>query len=219
MDIFRFDLDYLEQSGHPAGVIAGVDEVGRGSLAGPMVAAGVVLDYGGSGDAENERSPHGLLGGLADSKCLTPAVREKMATRVLGGALRVFLVSVSPQTIDRVGLHRCNLNALTCCLNSLQTLYDVALVDGFDVGDGRLRAEKLIRGDGRSAAVAAASVVAKVMRDRFMASLHETHPGYGFHRNKGYGTPDHRAALESLGASPAHRLSFAGVGVRQLTLG
>src|SRR5680860_1589514 len=151
MDIFRFDLDHLARTGHPAGKIAGVDEVGRGSLAGPLVAAGVVLDYCGT---------EGTEGG---EEGRNPA-----------------------------GFHR----------------------DGAGLG-----AEKLIRGDALSAAVAAASVVAKVMRDRLMISMHDLYPHYGFDRNKGYGTLEHRVALHTFGPSPLHRLSFSGVGAQQLTLG
>jgi len=222
MDIFRFDLDHLARTGHPAGKIAGVDEVGRGSLAGPLVAAGVVLDYcgtEGTEGADEGRNPADFLQGLDDSKSLTPTVRQQIAARVLGGCAGVSVVSIAPENIDARGLQRSNMDALSSCLRGLLTTYDVALVDGFHLDEAGLRAEKLIRGDALSAAVAAASVVAKVMRDRLMISMHDLYPHYGFDRNKGYGTLEHRVALHTFGPSPLHRLSFSGVGAQQLTLG
>jgi ribonuclease HII len=190
--------------------VAGADEAGRGCLAGPLVAAAVTLDYG---------RPLGReLSGLTDSKALSPEVREELYSRVLAVATAVSIIAVSPQTIDRVGLHRCNLDALTEAIRRLSGRYDLVFVDGFELTDVCLPAERLIGGDGRSAAVAAASVVAKVTRDRLMMRLDAEHPGYRFCDHVGYATVAHRAALRELGPCAIHRRSFAGVASVQLEL-
>ena len=191
-------------------VLAGADEAGRGCLAGPLVAAAVALDY--------SRLPTRVLAGLTDSKLLRPAVREELYGRLLVVAARVAVVAVSSESIDRRGLHVCNLAALASSLELLGACYDLALVDGFDLKRPDLRAQALVRGDRRSAAIAAASVVAKVTRDRLMHRVHSWHPEYGFDRHVGYGTSEHRQAIRSLGVCPLHRLSFAGVGSEQLVL-
>ncbi|HZK49794.1 MAG TPA: ribonuclease HII [Thermoleophilia bacterium] len=174
-----------------------------------MVAA-VSLDY--------RRPLAGVLRGLTDSKVLSREARESLYPRILVAASEVVIVAVSPVTIDRVGLHRCNLEALKTALYRLDNHYDIAFVDGFALDDERLRATQLIRGDAKSASVAAASVIAKVTRDRLMARLNETYPGYGFLQHVGYGTQAHRAALRELGPCEIHRHSFAGVGFPQLAL-
>jgi ribonuclease HII len=175
-----------------------------------LVAAAVVLDHA--------RLPAGALAGLSDSKELTLAAREAMYGRVLGVARRVSWVAVSPQTIDREGLHRSNLSALTRALESLEGQYGQALVDGFDLGRSDLRATSLVAADYKSASVAAASVVAKVVRDRLMRSLAPAHPQYGFEIHVGYATDAHRQALKVHGPCGLHRLSFQGVGALQLEL-
>jgi ribonuclease HII len=191
-------------------LVAGADEAGRGCLAGPLVAAAVTLDY--------SRPLGRVLSGLTDSKVLRAEVRETLYSRVLLVATAVSIVSVSPQTIDRVGLHRCNLEALTEAARRLGGRYDLLFVDGFELTDDSLYASRLIRGDGRSAAVAAASVVAKVTRDRLMTCLDADHPGYGFVDHVGYATVAHRTALRDLGPCTIHRRSFAGVATSQLDL-
>jgi ribonuclease HII len=191
-------------------VLAGADEAGRGCLAGPLVAAAVTLDY--------DRLSTRVLAGLTDSKLLRPAFREELYGRLLVVAARVVVVAVSPESIDRRGLHVCNLAALASSLELLGAGYDLALVDGFDLRRPDLRAEALVRGDRRSAAIAAASVVAKVTRDRLMRLVHSWHPEYGFDRHMGYGTREHRQVIRGLGVCPLHRLSFAGVGNPQLAL-
>ena len=179
-------------------------------MAGPLVAAAVVLDYA--------AAPFSGLRGLTDSKLLTPDAREVMYQGILSVATRVSWVAFSPSTIDRVGLHRCNLSALRRALESLQGEYSLAIVDGFDLKQPELRAFPLVGADYKSAAVAAASVVAKVTRDRLMRALAPAHPEYGFEEHVGYGTGRHRDALREHGPCPLHRLSFRGVGTSQLEL-
>jgi ribonuclease HII len=190
--------------------LAGADEAGRGCLAGPLVAAAVVLDYG--------AAPFTALKGLTDSKLLTPEIREDMYQRVLRSAMRVSWVVCSPLTIDRVGLHRCNLSALCRAIEALEGQYGLAVIDGFDLKRPDLQARSIIGADYKSAAVAAASVVAKVVRDRLMRALAPLHPQYGFEEHVGYATDRHREALREHGPCTLHRLSFQGVGARQLGL-
>jgi ribonuclease HII len=209
-DPFGFDRRRLARCGPAATRVAGADEAGRGCLAGPLVAAAVTLDYG--------RPLRRELPGLTDSKALRAELREALYPRILAVASAVTIVSVSPDTIDRVGLHRCNLSALTEAVRRLGGSYDIAFVDGFALADASLEAAPLIRGDGRSAAIAAASIVAKVTRDRLMAQLDPRHPGYGFADHVGYATAEHRAALRALGPCALHRLSFNGVATPQLDL-
>jgi ribonuclease HII len=207
---FRYDRARLAELPGGGKVMAGADEAGRGCLAGPLVAAAVAL--------EQSRVPKHSLDGLTDSKLLTPLVREELYARLLLVATRVAIVVVSNDSIDRLGLHVCNLAALASALEGLGSCYDLALVDGFDIHRSDLKAQALVRGDRRSAAIAAASIVAKVTRDRLMHTVHAWHPGYGFDRHVGYATADHREALHRLGLCPLHRRSFAGVDNEQLTL-
>ncbi len=190
--------------------VAGADEAGRGSLAGPLVAAAVVLDYA--------ASPFRGLNGLTDSKQLAADARELMYQGILRSAARVSWIACSAPTIDRVGLHRCNLSALCRALESLQGEYGLAVVDGFDLKRSELRSLALVGADYKSAAVAAASVVAKVVRDRLMKAIAPLHPEYGFDEHVGYGTDRHREALRRYGPCAIHRLSFRGVGAPQLEL-
>jgi ribonuclease HII len=199
-DPFRYDRACLTALDRPATLLAGVDEVGRGCLAGPLVAAAVVLDY--------SRTPARLLRGLTDSKALSADARDDFHHRILLGARRVTLTVISAGTIDRCGLHRSDLAALTSCLERLDGEYDLALVDGFDLQRPDLRARRVVGGDWHSAAIAAASVVAKVTRDRLMHDLHHHYPAYGFAAHVGYATAAHRAALDTHGACPLHRRSF-----------
>jgi ribonuclease HII len=213
-DPFRFDRGLLAEHSPPVGGtdlrLAGADEAGRGSLAGPLVAAAVVLDYAGA--------PFAILRGLTDSKLLSPEVREKVYQRVLQSASHVSWVARSPATIDSIGLHRCNLSALSEALESLGGQYAFAVVDGFDLQRPDLRARAIVGADYKSAVVAAASVVAKVVRDRLMRTLALAHPEYGFDEHVGYATERHREALRRHGPCGLHRLSFQGVDVRQLEL-
>ncbi|MBC7293667.1 MAG: ribonuclease HII, partial [Thermoleophilia bacterium] len=152
--------------------LAGADEAGRGCLAGPLVAAAVVLDYA--------RAPFPLLKGLTDSKSLTPAARDKMYSAILQVASRVAWVAVSPASIDERGLHRSNIAALCRVFELLAGQYELGVVDAFDLRRPDLEVRAVVGADYKSAAVAAASVVAKVVRDRLMRTLHNDHPEYGF---------------------------------------
>jgi ribonuclease HII len=213
-DPFKFDRSLLAENGrvteHVDFRLAGTDEAGRGCLAGPLVAAAVVLDY--------VAAPFARLKGLTDSKLMTPDAREAMYPMVLRSAARVSWVAYSAQTIDRVGLHRCNLLALCRALESLDGEYSLAVVDAFDLRRSDLQALSIVGADYKSAVVAAASVVAKVVRDRLMRALAVPHPEYGFEEHVGYGTGRHREALRRHGPCALHRLSFQGVGTPQLGL-
>ncbi len=184
-------------------LVAGVDEVGRGALAGPLVAAAVLLDVA------------CLPDGVCDSKQLTAAEREECARAVLACAVAVSYVVVDPADIDGTGLHITNLAALERAVRGLRPLPDYVISDHFAVEGAGVPQVGLPGADGLSAAVASASIVAKVSRDAHMAELDGAHPGYGFARHKGYGTDEHWAAIRALGPSPVHRRSFRGVGAWQ----
>jgi ribonuclease HII len=179
------------------GPLAGADEAGRGALAGPLVAAAVVLG-------------EGEISGINDSKLLRPALREEIFSTLLSRAEAVSIVTFPAWWIDRHGVGLANREALSRALASLKSHAGCGLADGnLELGP---EVECLPRADARSAAVAAAGAVAKVVRDDAMRVLSETHGGYGFGRNRGYGTPEHRLALSELGPCRVHRLSYAGVG-------
>jgi len=179
------------------GPLAGADEAGRGAFAGPLVAAAVILG-------------EGEISGINDSKLLRPALRERVFGALLCRAEAVSVVSFPAWWIDRHGVGLANREALRRALASLKSRAGCGLADGNLALDPEV--ECLPRADARSAAVAAASVVAKVIRDDAMRALSENHTGYGFGRNYGYGTPEHRLALAELGPCRIHRLSYAGVG-------
>lgn len=187
-----------------AGRIAGVDEVGRGCLAGPLVAAAVTLDL----DAMT-RTERRMLSALDDSKRLRPDVREQMARAVWAVAVQVAVVSADAATIDRDGLHATNLRLLGDALAMLDPRPGICLVDGFGLGDAAGPHRAVLHGDRTSAAIAAASVVAKVARDRAMADAAQRYPDYGFEEHRGYATARHRAAIARFGPTPLHRRSFA----------
>jgi ribonuclease HII len=192
----------------PDATVAGVDEAGRGPLAGPVVAAAVVLDPGGHWD------------GLDDSKKVAPERREELYARVLSEARAFAWAVVGPRTIDRVNIRRASLEAMRRAVCRLPLTPTLVLVDGDAlVPQLALPQQAVVGGDARLLSIAAASVVAKVVRDRIMTSLDTVWPGYGFARHKGYGTPEHLAALERLGPCPLHRYSFAPVAVQELPLG
>ena len=192
--LYAFDTAWTVER---AARLAGADEAGRGALAGPLVAAAVVLD------------PEPIAG-LNDSKALASARREEIFAEVLRRAEAVSVVAFPAWWIDRHGVGRANREALTRAISSLRLRAGCGLADGnLKLGAG---IESLPRADARSAAVAAASVVAKVLRDGAMRTLSAEHSGYGFDRHAGYGTASHRLALAELGPCRVHRLSFAGVG-------
>jgi len=193
--------------------VAGADEAGRGSLAGPLVAAAVLFDL--------ERltlSERRALCRLNDSKQHTPEGREELYPLVLRAAARSTIVSRCVRGIDARGLHVTNLEALRSALESVAREGAVCLVDGFRLRDFGFEQRAVIDGDCRSAAIAAASVLAKVTRDRYMRRAAERHPGWEFETNVGYSTPEHRAAIRANGISPIHRLSFQSIAYQQLAL-
>lgn len=186
----------LKRCGH--GTIAGLDEVGRGPLAGPVVAAAVVLDL--------KRVP----AGLADSKALTAERREELFSEILAVA-EVGIASICAAEIDAINIRQASLRAMCRALAALPCIPDVALVDGNDAPDLPCPVETIIKGDARIPSIAAASIVAKVVRDRMMRRLAEGFPGYGFATNVGYSTRTHLSMLASEGPCPYHRRSFAPV--------
>jgi ribonuclease HII len=183
--------------------VAGADEAGRGSLAGPLVVAGVLLDYASLRGARVRR-----LAGLNDSKQVSPEERETLFHAVAGSASRISVRIVPVAEIDRSGLHRSNLAALRSVLVDLHPPADACLVDGFRLGSSAPPHEAIVDGDARSAAIAAASIVAKVVRDRVMRRLDALYPRYGFVSHVGYITPAHSRAVRAFGPSDLHRRSF-----------
>ena len=205
--LFAFDRDIGSR------YIAGADEAGRGSLAGPLVAAAVLFDL--------ERltlSDRRALSRLNDSKQHTAEAREELYPLVLRAAARAVIVSRCVRGIDARGLHNTNLEALRTALLRVARVEAVCLVDGFKVPDFGFEQRAVIDGDCRSAAIAAASVLAKVSRDRYMRKAATRHPDWDFDTNVGYSTPEHRAAIAQHGVSPLHRMSFQSIAYTQLAL-
>lgn len=190
-----------------------MDEAGRGSLAGPLLAAGVLLDLERIG-----RSERRALARLDDSKQKSAEEREELYPHVIRAATRVSIAVRSVRAIDRNGLHVSNIGALTDCMHGLEPVDAVCLVDGFRLPRCELEHVPVVDGDARSAAIAAASVVAKVTRDRYMHRVAAIYPGWNFEGNVGYSTPEHRAAIIERGITPLHRRSFASVAYSQLGL-
>ncbi len=176
--------------------IAGVDEVGRGCLAGPVVAAAVVLDAG-------RHVP-----GVADSKLLSAARRARLGDLIRARARSWAVAEVGPADIDRLNIHRASLEAMRRAVMALVPLPDLVIVDAFRIPGLPMAQVGVVHGDRRCAAVAAASIVAKVHRDLGMTAFHRADPRYGFDRHKGYATPEHLAAVARFGYSPIHRRSF-----------
>ena len=194
--------------------VVGADEAGRGCLAGPLVAAAVLLDY-----EALSRSDRRALAGLHDSKQMKPERREELYPAVLRAADSVSVVVRCARGIDDRGLHVTNIEALSCALERLAPGEEaICLVDGFALRECTVPHRAVIEGDGTSAAIAAASVIAKVTRDRYMHGAAGKHPGWGFEEHVGYSTPEHRAAIERIGISPLHRRSFQSVAYSQLEL-
>ncbi|HJV60014.1 MAG TPA: ribonuclease HII [Albitalea sp.] len=181
------------------GLVAGVDEAGRGPLAGPVVAAAVILD-----DLKRIR-------GLNDSKVLTPAVRERLYDEIRAKALCCSIAQASVEEIDRLNILQATLLAMRRAVEGLRLKPAKVLIDGNQLPRLKVHAEAIIGGDATVKAISAASILAKVHRDRLCLQLHELHPQYGFHEHKGYSTPAHLAALKQHGACPIHRRSFAPV--------
>jgi ribonuclease HII len=185
-------------SGLPV-LTAGVDEVGRGPLAGPVVAAAVILD---------DLRP---IKGLRDSKTIGPSTRERLDAEIRARALCVSVAEASVEEIDRLNILQATLLAMQRAVDGLRLTPAHVLVDGNRLPRLKVPAEAIVRGDATVAAIAAASIIAKVHRDALLLQLHERHPAYGFAGHKGYPTPQHLAALREHGACDAHRRSFAPV--------
>jgi ribonuclease HII len=183
--------------------VAGVDEAGRGSLAGPLVVAGVLLDYECLRD--HRVRP---LAFLNDSKQLSPDERQELFRAVVGCAAKIAVRMYSAREIDRNGLHRSNLAGMRSCLAALAPPAEVCVVDGFRLGPSAPPHRAIVDGDTKSAAIAAASIVAKVVRDRAMRRMDAVFPHYGFSSHVGYITPNHSAAVRARGPSHIHRRSF-----------
>lgn len=188
---FRFEREHPEPT-------AGVDEAGRGPLAGPVVAAAVILD--------RRRVPHGI----DDSKKLDEKAREALYARIVGAhGWGVGIVEVDE--IDRINIYHATMLAMTRAVDALGVEPGMVLVDGNALPKWRYPARAIVSGDALSRSIAAASIVAKVTRDRMMCDYDLSYPGYGWRQNKGYGTAEHRAALLALGPTPLHRRSFGPV--------
>ncbi|HEX5215953.1 MAG TPA: ribonuclease HII [Vicinamibacterales bacterium] len=176
--------------------VAGVDEVGRGCLAGPVVAAAVVLHY--------DR----YVQGVADSKLLDAEDREALYPEIIAAAVHWRVAIIEPDEIDRINIHQASLRAMELAVLGLEPLPGFVLVDGFRIPGLPMAQRPVIGGDRRSTAIAAASILAKVTRDRLMCELHARDPRYGFDRHKGYATRDHLDAVGRHGYSPVHRRTF-----------
>jgi ribonuclease HII len=176
--------------------VGGVDEVGRGCLAGPVVAAAVVLH------------PDRHIAGVCDSKLVPAVERERLHDQILRHAIAWAVASADPTEIDRINIHQASLRAMQRAVLSLAPLPDIVLVDAFRVPELPMAQRGVPHGDRRCSAIAAASIVAKVTRDRLMIELHSRDPRYGFDRHKGYATADHLDAVARFGYSDVHRRSF-----------
>jgi len=183
------------------GLVAGADEAGRGACAGPLVVAAVALPA----------TRRGEIDGLMDSKLLTPLARERIYAEVMDRALAWSVVIIPPDEVDGRGLHVCNLAGMRRALAGLPVRPDYVLTDGFPVDGLGVPGLAVWKGDQVAACVAAASVVAKVTRDRIMADLDGSYPVYGFAEHKGYCTPEHSAALDEHGPCVEHRFSYVNV--------
>ncbi len=181
------------------GLVAGVDEAGRGPLAGPVVAAAVILD---------ERNP---IQGLADSKVLTARRRDQLYDEIRAKALCCSIAQASVEEIDQINILQATMLAMRRAVEGLRLTPALVVVDGNRLPVLSMRAEAIVKGDSKVAAISAASILAKVTRDRWCAELHVQYPQYGFADHKGYGTAEHLLALQTHGACPQHRKTFSPV--------
>jgi ribonuclease HII len=188
--------------------VAGVDEAGRGACAGPLVVAAAVLPPGKRGEVP----------GLADSKLLTALARERVYAEVVRRAVSFSTVVISPQEVDRIGLHVANVQGMRRALSQLTVTPAYALTDGFPVPGLAVPGLAVWKGDRVAACIAAASVVAKVTRDRMMVALHDEWPAYDFATHKGYCTEAHQLALDRHGPCPEHRYSYVNVRAAEVRL-
>lgn len=195
------DLLYFERQARSNGfqLIAGIDEAGRGPLAGPVVAAAVIL-------------PADLLiKGVNDSKKLSPDTRERLFDTIMSRAISVGIGMGSPELIDRINILQATRHAMLSAVSQLDPQPDHLLIDGISTIDSPIQQKTVKKGDSLSISIAAASIIAKVTRDRLMREFDMIHPGYGFSGHKGYGSVLHLEAIRRFGPSPIHRLTFGGV--------
>ena len=192
-------LEKLSLRWNGVGLMAGVDEAGRGPLAGPVVAAAVILD---------ELNP---IKGLNDSKALTARARERLFDEIRGKALCCSIGQASVEEIDRLNILQATLLAMRRAVDGLRLKPHMVLVDGNRLPSLHVPAQAIVKGDAKVKAISAASIIAKVHRDRLCLALHEQHPQYGFDGHKGYPTAQHLAALQAHGVCPQHRRSFGPV--------
>ncbi len=192
-----FDKYFFEKKGKEQGFvyIAGVDEAGRGPLAGPIVACAVIL--------------YSEVDGIDDSKKLTERKREELFDILMSEEHDIGISVISNKIIDEIGIQSANIRAMTEAVFKLKNKPDLLLIDGYEIRGFPCPAWKIIKGDQRSISIGAASIIAKVTRDRIMKEYDKQYPGYGFAKHKGYGTKEHLVAIEKLGPSPIHRFSFA----------
>ena len=193
----------IEASLRTSGVmrIAGVDEAGRGPCAGPLVVAAVIL--------KDSDSP--ALSRVRDSKALTEKVREELYEVIIDEALAHSIIEISPEEIDRLGLHKSNLEGMRRAINSLAIVPEYVLTDGYAIEGLAIPNLAIWKGDQVALSISAASILAKVYRDRIMREMDVKYPGYGFARHKGYITAAHTEALQALGITEIHRKSFANI--------
>lgn len=194
--LFDFDHQFYADG---VGLICGVDEAGRGPLAGPVVAGAVIL------------GPDVRLEGIRDSKELTARARERLYTLIVEHAIAWSVGAVDHDVIDRINILRASLIAMEEAVRGLAVACDLVLVDGRYGLGGAVPCRAIVGGDRQSAHIAAASIIAKVTRDRIMGDFHSAYPNYNFVRNKGYGTAEHLTALRRHGPCPIHRKTFSGV--------
>lgn len=195
-DLYRFERQ-ARANGYL--FVAGIDEAGRGPLAGPVVAAAVIL------------SPEAPVEGVNDSKKLTEQRRERLFELIMTRAFAVGVGQVDAATIDQINILQATRRAMLAAVQALSASPDLLLIDGITTIASPLPQHTIKQGDSRSASIAAASIIAKVTRDRMMAAYDELYPAYGFLRHKGYGSAAHLAALRQHGPCPIHRMTFAGV--------
>jgi len=197
----HLDTLLFEKTAYGSGFdyVAGIDEAGRGPLAGPVVAAAVIL-------------PAGLsIDGVDDSKKLTPAKRDKLFDIITEKALTIGVGIITPAEIDRINILQATRQAMLAAVQQLSPQPDYLIIDGISTIDSAIHQKTIKKGDSLSLSIAAASIIAKVTRDRYMIEMDAKHPGYGFAGHKGYGSADHMSAIRKLGPSPIHRLTFGGV--------
>ncbi|MBR5041568.1 MAG: ribonuclease HII [Clostridiales bacterium] len=188
-----FEKECIEE-GTP--IACGIDEAGRGPLAGPVVAAACILD------------PEKPIYGLDDSKKLSPKKRDQLYDEIIAKAKCFCVIRVEPKEIDEVNILNATKNAMRACVKGLAIKPDVLLIDAVNLDGTGIPVKPIIKGDAKSNSIAAASILAKVSRDRIMEDYDKEYPGYGFAQHKGYGTAAHYAAIHELGISPIHRMSF-----------